>query len=177
MMITDVPLGFRDTVATRIHGTVNNIVRRSSPRPHYVRNLKMKAKRSQYRSQNCTGRTTKRARIRQNETAPRRLHVLHLDALGAPPGTSDFQMDSPSWKEQEEEKLWHLVEKELQEHEEITKVHLSNLGTALVRARGRTLELEAMLEPSWAEIADFQEAELDVIDVSPISVPYLVCES
>ncbi len=52
---------------------------------------------------------------------------------------------------------------ELKEHEEVTKAHLSNLGTTLVRAQGQTLELEAMLELSWTEIADFQVTELDVI--------------
>ena len=57
------------------------------------------------------------------------------------------------------------METELKEHEEVTNAHLSNLGTALVRARDRTLELEAMLELTWAEIADFQVTELDVIDV------------
>ncbi|KAK0445073.1 hypothetical protein EV421DRAFT_1734787 [Armillaria borealis] len=183
-MTADVPLGFCNTVATHIHGTVNNMVHRSSPRPQYVCNMKIKAKKSQYRSQNCIGHTTKRARICQNESALRKLRTLPFDAPGVPSGTSDFQMNSLSQKEPEEEeegeKLRHLireVEKKLKEHEEITKVHLSNLGTALVRAQGRTLELEAMLELSWAEIADFQEAELDVIDVGPISALYVTYTS
>ncbi|PBK88853.1 hypothetical protein ARMGADRAFT_1084401 [Armillaria gallica] len=119
----------------------------------------MKAKKSQYCSQNRTGRTINHAKICQKESAQRRLRGLHLDTPGAPPGTSDLHMDLPLQKEEEEEKLWHLlrkVETELKEHEEVAKAYL-----------------KAMLELSWTEIADFQEAELNVIDIPVLHMKYL----
>ncbi|PBK82066.1 hypothetical protein ARMGADRAFT_1090620 [Armillaria gallica] len=123
----------------------------------------MKAKKSQYRSQNRTGHTINRAKIRQKESAQRRLRGLPLDTPGAPPGTSDLHMDLPLQKEEEEEeeeeKLQHLlckVETELKEHEEVAKAYL-----------------KAMLELSWTEIANFQEAELNVIDIPVLHMQYL----
>ncbi|KAK0445069.1 hypothetical protein EV421DRAFT_1734783 [Armillaria borealis] len=134
-------LGLPDTVATRIHGTVNNMTW-----VHHT--IKTNRHRETARSPFGSSRPTA-------WHLPVRLSDEYITIGGG---------ESPA----------SLCEVEKDLKEEITKTHLSNSGTALLRAWSQTPELEALLEVSWAEIED---TELDDVDIGPISVFYLAYET